>query len=212
MCAITGSFTKHKLKDLYRLNTYRGELSYSLCTIRYAGKVTELGTLMQDNNKMPDTLIDSLPVHGNTFYIPHSQAPTTSTNNIHPAVYGDTLLWHNGIIKQKGLNGSEWDTHVLLQSIVDYGWSSLSRIDGTFACMMYRGDGLFVCRNEISPMFYNVEFHDFEYILEKKIFYVQPDVDDITCTIKKVLDMNDSSYVNVKYTWDDAVKIFLNRI
>lgn len=159
MCAITGSFTKHKLKDLYRLNTYRGELSYSLCTIRYAGKVTELGTLMQDNYKMPDTLIDSLPVHGNTFYIAHSQAPTTSTNNIHPAVYGDTLLWHNGIIKQKGLNGSEWDTHVLLQSIVDYGWSSLSRIDGTFACMMYRGDGLFVFRNEISPMFYDDELN-----------------------------------------------------
>lgn len=64
----------------------------------------------------------------------------------------------------------------------------------------------------IFGMFYNVEFHDFEYILEKKIFYVQPDVDHISCTIKKVLDMNDSSYVDVKYTWDDAVKIFLNRI
>lgn len=159
MCAITGSFTKHKLKDLYRLNTYRGELSYSLCTFRYTENAVELGTLMQDNYKMPDTLIDSLPVYGNTFYVAHSQAPTTSTNNMHPAVYGDTLLWHNGIIKQKNLDGREWDTLVLLQSIVDYGWSSLSRIDGTFACMMYRGDALFVFRNEISPMFYDDELN-----------------------------------------------------
>ena len=40
MCAITGSFYKEKLKELYTLNAYRGELNYSLATFKpYKGKV-----------------------------------------------------------------------------------------------------------------------------------------------------------------------------
>ena len=159
MCAITGSFTKHKLKDLYRLNTYRGELSYSLTTFKYSGDKIELMTLMQDEYKMPENLIDDIPAHEDTFFVAHSQAPTTNTKNIHPAVYGDTLLWHNGIIKQNTIDESTWDTHFLLQRIVDYGWSTLSRIDGTFACMMYSSGEMFVFRNEISPMFYDEDFN-----------------------------------------------------
>jgi hypothetical protein len=159
MCAITSSLTKHKLKDLYRLNAYRGELSYSLSSFKYDGDKVELATLMQDKFKMPEKLVDSLPDRENTFFVAHSQAPTTSSDNIHPAVYGDTLLWHNGIVKQKMIETGTWDTSVLLERIVDYGWSSLSRIDGTFACMMYRSGEMFVFRNEISPMFYDDDFN-----------------------------------------------------
>jgi hypothetical protein len=130
MCAITGSFTKYKLKDLYRLNTYRGELSYSLTTFKYGGDKIELMTLMQDEFKMPENLIDDIPAPEDTFFVAHSQAPTTTTKNIHPAVYGDTLLWR-----------------------------TLSRIDGTFACMMYSSGEMFVFRNEISPMFYDDDFN-----------------------------------------------------
>ena len=159
MCAITGSFTKYKLKDLYRLNTYRGELSYSLTTFKYSGDKIELMTLMQDEFKMPENLIDDIPAPEDTFFVAHSQAPTTTTKNIHPAVYGDTLLWHNGIIKQNTIDNGTWDTNFLLQRIVDYGWSTLSRIDGTFACMMYSSGEMFVFRNEISPMFYDDDFN-----------------------------------------------------
>lgn len=155
MCAITGSFTKHKLKDLYRLNTYRGELSYSLSSFKYSENKIAFMTLMQDEYKMPENLIDDLPAHEDTFFVAHSQAPTSSSKNIHPAVYGDTLLWHNGILKQSTIDKETWDTHFLLQRIVDYGWSTLSRIDGTFACMMYSSGDMFVFRNEISPMFYD---------------------------------------------------------
>jgi hypothetical protein len=114
---------------------------------------------MQDSDKMPKGLISDLAEGDNMYYIAHSQAPTTSTNNIHPAVYGDAMLWHNGIIKQKTIPDNTWDTLWLLEQIMYYGWSSLSRIDGTFACIMYNGGELFVFRNDISPLFYDKDLN-----------------------------------------------------
>lgn len=152
MCSIVASFDKEKLKELYKLNAYRGELSYSLTTFQPGLKI---GIMMQDGGKMPEFLIDCVLVSSGDYIVAHSQAPTTDTNNIHPAVYGDIMLWHNGIIKQKSMPEDTWDTRWLLEQIVYYGWSSLSRIDGTFACIMYNNDHLYVFRNEISPMFYD---------------------------------------------------------
>jgi len=159
MCALTGSFSKLKLEDLYRLNAYRGELSYSLSAFTFDEHKTRLNTIMQDSDKMPKGLISDLAEGDNMYYIAHSQAPTTSTNNIHPAVYGDAMLWHNGIIKQKTIPDNTWDTLWLLEQIMYYGWSSLSRIDGTFACIMYNGGELFVFRNDISPLFYDKDLN-----------------------------------------------------
>jgi len=157
MCAITASFDKNKLEELYKLNSYRGELSYSLSSFTYKDFTTNtisLNVLMQDSNKMPEGLIKNLSL-GGKYFIAHSQAPTTSSKNIHPAAFGDTMLWHNGIIKQKNLTENTWDTQWLLEQIINYGWSVLSRIDGTFACIMYNSGELFVFRNEIAPMFYD---------------------------------------------------------
>jgi len=159
MCAITASFSQNKLTDLYRLNAYRGELSYSFSSFLYSEDQIQFTTMMQDKNKMPEGLINALPSSKNKYYIAHSQAPTTNANNIHPAVYGDCMLWHNGIIKQKNLSKDTWDTQWLLEQIINYGWSALSRVDGTFACMMYNGGELFVFRNEISPMFYDKDLN-----------------------------------------------------
>ena len=159
MCAITGSFSQNKLTDLYRLNAYRGELNYSLATFKPYKKNIEFQTLFQDSGKMPDTLIDGIPSKEGDFIIAHSQAPTTDSNNIHPAVHGDAMLWHNGIIKQNKLSPGTWDTVWLLEQIIDYGWSSLSRIDGTFACIMYMSGSLYVFRNEISPLFIDDHFN-----------------------------------------------------
>jgi asparagine synthetase B (glutamine-hydrolysing) len=159
MCAITGSFSQNKLTDLYRLNAYRGELSYSLSAFSYDEHKVRLETMMQDRDRMPEGLITGLAQGDNKYYIAHSQAPTTNANNIHPAVYGDCMLWHNGIIKQKNLTEGTWDTQWLLEQIINYGWSSLSRVDGTFACIMYNSGELFVFRNEISPMFYDKDLN-----------------------------------------------------
>jgi hypothetical protein len=159
MCAIIGSLYKEKLKDLYNLNAYRGELNYSLATFTpYKGKL-EFQILFQDSGKMPDTLIDGIPCKEGDFIIAHSQAPTTNSNSIHPAVYGDALLWHNGIIKQNTLSPGTWDTAWLLEQIINYGWSSLSRVNGTFACIMYLNENLYVFRNEISPLFIDEHFN-----------------------------------------------------
>ena len=154
MCSIIGSFDKNKIKELYELNSYRGSLSYSLTTFEYddEGRL-RLGVLFQDEGKMPDDLIDTHHNIEGRFVVAHSQAPTTQSKNIHPAIYGSALLWHNGIIKQKSISEGTWDTAWLLEQIINYGWSSLSRIDGTFACMMYDGAGLYIFRNEISPLF-----------------------------------------------------------
>ena len=51
MCAITGSFSQNKLTDLYRLNAYRGELSYSLSAFSFDEHRVRLDILMQDRDK-----------------------------------------------------------------------------------------------------------------------------------------------------------------
>jgi asparagine synthetase B (glutamine-hydrolysing) len=159
MCAITGSLDKNKLKELYALNTYRGELSYSLASFRPQKDRVIFQTLFQESGKIPEGLIDSVLTQTGDFLVCHSQAPTTNSNNVHPAVYGDAMLWHNGIIKQKNILEGSWDTAWLLKNIIDYGWSSLSRIDGTFACIMYLAGDLFIFRNEISPLFLDDQFN-----------------------------------------------------
>jgi hypothetical protein len=151
MCAIVCSFNKDKLKELYKLNSYRGELSFSLATINLGMPL--FNTLQQGEGKMPDNLVDELPLHEYTYMVTHSQAPTTNTSNIHPARYGDSLLWHNGIVKQKNIIEGTWDTAWLLEQIVHHGWDALSEVDGTFACILYHEDDLYVFRNEISPLY-----------------------------------------------------------
>ena len=160
MCAISGSFNPDKLKELYKLNAYRGELSYSITSfLPYDNFYNEVGVLVQDSGPMPDDVLKFATELPGRFYIAHSQAPTTQSGHMHPATYGDCFLWHNGIIKQKSLPENTWDTLWLLENITNYGWSSLSRIDGTFACVMYNHGSLFVFRNEISPLFIDDELN-----------------------------------------------------
>ena len=103
MCAIVGSFSKSKAKELYQLNSYRGELSYSLTTFRSMSLCSNVVIQLtyKSPGKIPDSLIDNCPISEGDYIITHSQAPTTSTKNIHPATCNGALLWHNGIIKQK---------------------------------------------------------------------------------------------------------------
>lgn len=151
MCAIFTSFSKDKLKELHKINAYRGELSYSLASFKASNDNVQLQVLFKDQGKLPEDLIDHMPE--SDFYVAHIQAPTSETSNIHPAVESRSLLWHNGIVKQSTLTDNQWDTQYILDQVIDYGWSALSRIDGTFACIMYHENNLFAFRNEISPLF-----------------------------------------------------------
>ena len=159
MCSIIASFSKEKLLELYKLNAYRGELSYSLAAFENTDNKIQLNIMMKDKGKLPEVLLTEMHHFDNAFYIAHSQAPTQESDNIHPAVYGNCFLWHNGIIKQKTLTPGTWDTEWILEQITNYGWSSLSRIDGTFACIMYNDGELFVFRNEIAPLFYDTNLN-----------------------------------------------------
>lgn len=160
MCAISGSFSKSKLLELYKLNAYRGELNHSLITFEYDNEdLVRDGVLFRDTGPLSLEILDSLTEGNDRFFLTHSQAPTTTSSGIHPAVCGNAMLWHNGIIKQKTISKDTWDTQWLLERIVDYGWSALSRVDGTFACMMYYNYNLYVFRNEISPLFYDKYFN-----------------------------------------------------
>lgn len=148
MCAIVGSLSKEKLKELFNINAYRGQLSYSLCSFNNSSK---LNVLSNAPGAMPVDFIDMFP--SDYFYIGHSQAPTTESKNIHPASVGRAMLWHNGIVKQKTLLSGIWDTEWMLKGILKDSWDFLSTIDGTFACVYYDGEQLYIFRNEISPLF-----------------------------------------------------------
>ena len=139
-------------------------MSHSLTSFEFDNNRSRMGilrpgVLFQNLGPLNERVIDVVLEKDDKFLIAHSQAPTTETNNIHPAVYGDALLWHNGIIKQKTLSPGTWDTQWLLEQILNYGWSALSRVDGTFACIMYNAGELYVFRNEISPLYYDQDLN-----------------------------------------------------
>ena len=153
MCAIIASFNIHTFNDLYQLNSYRGNITYSIAKFNDDNLDNiKLNYIKRDMGVMP-----SLDMNEGMYYIGHSQAPTTQHSYIHPAVYGKAMLWHNGIIKQKEIESDTWDTQWMLNKIYDYGFRTLSEMDGSFACIMHNGVELFVFRNEISPLFYNDE-------------------------------------------------------
>lgn len=159
MCAIVGSFDSDTLKELIKLNSYRGQHSHSFSILNPVDRVFTV--VKQEMG----------PVQENTIIIPpgwygvvHVQAPTTDNKNldsIHPATFVGDHLWHNGILKTdqiKKLHNKhkwlkDWDTLLLMHEIINEGWDGLNDIDGSFSCLMHRGRELFLFRNEISPMF-----------------------------------------------------------
>lgn len=100
-------------------------------------------------------------------YVCHIQAPTGETRGIesvHPASHNESLLWHNGIIKEydcarlrtKQKSTEMWDTKLLLKEAIDpFNFSAnLSEVNGSFACILYEPiNGMFVFRNALSPLF-----------------------------------------------------------
>ncbi len=159
MCAIVGSFDKDKLIELVKLNSYRGQHSYSIS--EYDVEEQKLRLLRKEFGEFN---LNGIELTEGCYYIAHTQAPTTEAkahNNIHPSVEADEcMLWHNGIIKQDCVNwlqeevkmpNEKWDTK-LLHEYLRYG-KDLSEINGTFSCLWYNLGKLYLFRNEISPMF-----------------------------------------------------------
>jgi hypothetical protein len=174
MCAIVGSFNTETLHTLITLNSYRGCHSYSFSLYD-----TYLQRLTVHKKALGEVDISSINVPPRSYGIVHVQAPTTSSitlDSVHPACLGplssftinkdtkheeyDQCLWHNGIIKadcvkelQKRNGVIDWDTRLMLLELYAHGWYSLDRFDGSFSCLYYSQGGLYLFRNEISPMF-----------------------------------------------------------
>ena len=163
MCAIVGSFDKDKLKELIKLNTYRGNHSYSIS--EYNPETREITILEKGLGDFNYSKLNELDK--GMYYIAHTQAPTTdakSADSVHPSNYEGKFLWHNGIIKdyfvkvmQEKLDSNEyWDTALLNRWIQES--KSLDEVDGTFSCLRY-DNGLTLFRNEISPMFIDKDWN-----------------------------------------------------
>ena len=155
MCSIVGSFKKDKLFELYRQNVYRGEHAHS---ISYYDIVSGELTVERGKGPLDFNKIEQKPL---VYMIVHLQAPTTQgSETIHPAHYEGRYLWHNGILKQSfieklksSLNDvCDWDTFLMLKAITE-DRENLNNLDGSFSCLLYDHEKLYLFRNEISPMF-----------------------------------------------------------
>tara|TARA_Y100001963_G_scaffold27922_1_gene38012 strand:+ start:13312 stop:13944 length:633 start_codon:yes stop_codon:yes gene_type:complete len=161
MCAIFGSYDQEKLEELAELNSYRGQLSYSISEFDPKTK-----QLFLKRKSMGAFSLEHVQLNDGMYKIAHIQAPTTAasaTASIHPSARNEDgdLLWHNGILKesfvehmQKALDSDEeWDTGLLHDWILT--GKELSKVDGTFACVRCNNYDMRIFRNEISPMFYD---------------------------------------------------------
>jgi glucosamine 6-phosphate synthetase-like amidotransferase/phosphosugar isomerase protein len=162
MCSIVGSFNPDKIVELCKLNEYRGQVSHSLSLYDIvSGKIhvqKRVGPV--DYDEVLSTKKDHL-----SYMIVHMQAPTTGdfkVANVHPAQYQDRYLWHNGILKQDYIQKlktqldevCEWDTFLMLKALHE-DIHAVDKFDGSFACLMYAHEKLYVFRNEISPLFFD---------------------------------------------------------
>ena len=156
MCSISASKDKKQLLKLVDLNRYRGEESHSVSQFLYTDDGLDLKSQTKSYGPLDLDLLD-----GNWDYcIVHQQAPTSKDVNntdlaigkfIHPAKKDKSYLWHNGIIKEGKFEG-DWDTAWLFDQALN---EDLNKVDGSFACMLYHENQIYVFRNEISPLFNN---------------------------------------------------------
>lgn len=163
MCSIVGSFKRNKLIELCELNAYRGQHSHS---ISYYDIVTGEISVQKYEGKVDYSIIEQKPL---VYMIVHMQAPTGEGDpkgNIHPAYHDGKFLWHNGILKQTYVEQLKeqldevcsWDTFLMLKTI-SRDRKNINNLDGSFSCLMYDKEKLYIFRNEISPMFYDAELN-----------------------------------------------------
>ena len=172
MCAIFGSKNKEKFLELAELNQYRGYHAHSTTVFQTgalkhyhdAEKLKYITTNSGDGEFRDTISMSEDDVLTMTYYLGHVQAPTTDTSDTHPSNIKGDLLWHNGIIKdyqvkywKESYGLLDWDTELLHRHILLNG--DLDNVDGTFSCVRYDKEHIYLFRNEISPLFYDEEMN-----------------------------------------------------
>jgi hypothetical protein len=156
MCSIFGTFDVVEAKRLQQLNSRRGVISNSSTVfdnnINIVSMTKQYGEL------------DDFKEELSGYHLYHQQAPTSQENDtIHPSEYKNSFLWHNGIVKQDTIkklmsrtgNNSLWDTHQINVLLNTSFTNDLDLIEGSFSCIWYKNNNLYMFRNQISPMFFN---------------------------------------------------------
>lgn len=157
MCSIVGSFSIKTLKQLIKANAYRGQYRHSVIAQNPYGE--GFRAFMGEG---AFTNFRELEREG-AYYIAHHQAPTAASASYHPARFNGDYLFHNGIVKERHIEQMQtelvtdetWDTKLLCMTVNTFGFSALSKIDGSFAGVSRRDGKLYIFRNQLSPMFTN---------------------------------------------------------
>lgn len=158
LCSIIGSFSKDKIRELVKLNQHRGNFSFSVYSDMF----------WKNFGEFDETYLNEVK-DGNYIFV-HLQAPTgglvKETSRIHPIVFNNNLLWHNGIITESGIeflqeqtNSKEtFDTYLLVKALAIYDSSILSEIEGLFSCVWKNAnDEYFVFRSKHGKLYVDDE-------------------------------------------------------
>lgn len=172
MCSIVGSFDKKKILDLFELNKYRGNKTWSLAFINPNTldiAVTKHNGSFDSEWFMTMASLTEKDQDEKRYYLLHIQAPTTKTSSlkyIHPAENNNHYLWHNGVIKsqeierlqQKHNNKTNWDTELLLQDLISNHY--IPEVDGGFACiLMKKNNFIKIFRTASCPLFIDSDYN-----------------------------------------------------
>lgn len=167
MCGIIGSFSKNKIIELSKINSTRGNKTFSLTVLSKEGRVESCEKRIGKFEQLVFEQVEHIEKN-NPYYILHIQSPTKVTElskeTIHPAKqYGldsTDYLWHNGMIIERNMNTikekyeyeSDWDTGLILKMVTD-SFDNLTEIEGSFGCLLLKDNNLSIFRNNIIPMY-----------------------------------------------------------
>lgn len=146
MCSIVASFSKDKIKELIKINQYRGNFSYSISLLDINEMIIK--EQVKDFGMFNEQVLDKCYESDSIYYICHVQAPTggllKDLDRIHPTKLNNSYLWHNGIITPRGMNWLQefswnknitFDTKALHNQLYNSVFDDLSYIEGLFSCL-----------------------------------------------------------------------------
>jgi glutamine phosphoribosylpyrophosphate amidotransferase len=150
MCGIFVSFNEITLNELCNLNLHRGNKD----------KISSMAIPFNSNtNNNIDITREKSCINfiEGKYNVCHIQSPTNQINDekcIQPVEYNNNILFHNGMLKQEYIQTvsdkykTTFDTLIMIKMIDDVGIkSTLENIDGSFACILFYNNELFIFRN-----------------------------------------------------------------
>jgi len=177
MCSIVGSRYPEKIISLIKQNSYRGEFSHSFTFI---DKEFNLHTTRNFGPFKEDQFLEDSSKVDYVYILCHTQAPTGGLvqdhMRIHPVVYGQFRLMHNGILKQRWVDSwkqySDSDTDFDTYQFVNYLSTKLQEkpleeclysVDGSYVGVLCKdNDFPVVFRNDSSVIHYKETMNDIE--------------------------------------------------